>query len=120
MTKKIDTLTWTPGPWSNDARGLVISADDPYGHGWMRIADLRGWGHLTGVGACRLDDADAEAIQIANAKLIAAAPLLYAALQDAWIVTRNYYALAISRQELDRHQEQWRAALRIADGQELS
>lgn len=36
---------------------------------------------------------------------------LEGALTDALVVTRNYYAQAISRTELESHQQQWRAAL---------
>lgn len=36
---------------------------------------------------------------------------LRAALEDALITTRNYYAMAISRSELENHQERWKAAL---------
>lgn len=68
----------TPGPWKVDQFGdpVVWTDGDAYGHGQMRIADLRGWGHLTGGGACALPHPEAAAIQDANARLIAAAPEL--------------------------------------------
>lgn len=44
----------------------------------MHIADVRGWGHLTGQGACALKQDAAVVIQTANADLIAAAPDLKA------------------------------------------
>ena len=76
----------TPGPWQVANFALSIQAvGDPYGHGPMRIADVRGWGHLTGQGACRFDEAKATAIQTANARLIAAAPDLLAAAKEATI-----------------------------------
>ncbi len=69
----------TPGPWRVVGPLDAIFSDDPYGHGSMRVADVRGWGHLTGDGGCRLEHAPAVAIQQANAALIAAAPDLLAA-----------------------------------------
>lgn len=44
----------------------------------MHVADVRGWGHITGQGACRLEEGEAIEIQSANARLIAAAPTLFA------------------------------------------
>jgi hypothetical protein len=74
----------TPGPWSADNFGLkVFTVGSPYGHGSMNIADVRGWGHLTGQGACALPEEVAAEIQHANARLIAAAPDLLAALKWA-------------------------------------
>lgn len=72
----------TPGPWSVDAMSMHVSAKDS--KGYMRIADIRGWGHLTGngYGALGLPDVEAAAIQKANAHLIAAAPDMLAALKD--------------------------------------
>ena len=74
----------TPGPWMvlREAGGWITTVGEPYGHGQMHIADVRGWGHLTGRGACALDHAAAVEIQDANADLIAAAPELLAALKD--------------------------------------
>ena len=40
---------------------------------------------------------------------------LLAALKDAMVVTRNYYAQAISRADLEAHQAQWGAAIREAE-----
>lgn len=43
----------------------------------MFVAEVRGWGHLTGKGGgCAFDDKKAMGIQDANARLIAAAPEL--------------------------------------------
>jgi hypothetical protein len=67
----------TPGPWEVDAHGSpVIYGQSPKGR--MRVADIRGWGHLTGGGhgALGLPDDQAIAIQEANGRLIAAAPEL--------------------------------------------
>lgn len=73
----------TPGPWrATSPMGTWIeTVGDPYGHGVMHIADVRGWGHLTGAGACSYGEPKAIAIQEANARLIAAAPELLAALK---------------------------------------
>jgi hypothetical protein len=72
----------TPGPWEQIIDGDMVGAMNPYGHGMMNIADIRGWGHLTGTGACRLSEKDAIAIQEANARLIASAPELLDVLKD--------------------------------------
>ena len=52
--------------------GMVYTVGSPYGHGPMHIADMRGWGHLTGQGACRFTAEKAAAIQDANARRWAA------------------------------------------------
>lgn len=73
----------TPGPWhvAKGSGGYVFTDGDPYGCGQMHVAQVRGWGHLTGKGGgCAFDDDKAIAIQDANARLIAAAPDLLAAL----------------------------------------
>ena len=68
------------GPWRIEILGPPsIWASTRAGE--MKIADVRGWGHLTGIGAMNLPVADAEAIQDANARLIAAAPDLLSACQ---------------------------------------
>lgn len=60
----------------------ISTEDDPYGHGPMHIADVRGWGHLTRRGGgCAFTEDKAVAIQNANARLIAAAPDMLAALK---------------------------------------
>lgn len=51
--------------------------------GNMKICDLRGWGHLTGIGGMNLPEDKAAEIQDANARLIAAAPDLLAACETA-------------------------------------
>lgn len=80
------TAPHTPGPWAADDLSLhVTTVGDPYGYGPMMIANVRGWGHLTGRGACSLDDDAAIAIQQANARLMAAAPELLAALKEVVI-----------------------------------
>ncbi len=48
----------------------------------MHVADVRGWGHLTGSGSLALAEHQAVAIQNANARLIAAAPELLASLRE--------------------------------------
>lgn len=70
----------TKGPW-NVSRTMIF-AENPYGKDDMHIADVRGWGHLTGKGGgCGFPDKKAEQIQDANAALIAAAPDLLEALK---------------------------------------
>ena len=58
----------TPGPWEQD-RGLEVYTHDK--RGYFRLADIRGWGHLTGQGALALPKDEAIAIQTANAEFIA-------------------------------------------------
>ena len=75
--------THTPGPWTVIGPVGFVYADDPYGHGQMHVAQVRGWGHLTGRGGgCAFSDKKAATIQDANAHLIAAAPDLLAALKE--------------------------------------
>ena len=63
----------TPGTWTLDSNGPPsIWAKTKRGD--MKIADVRGWGHLTGIGALNLPEHDAIESQDANARLIAAAP----------------------------------------------
>jgi hypothetical protein len=52
--------------------------------GDAKVCDIRGWGYLTGKGhgALGLPEAEAIAIQEANARLIAAAPELFEALRQ--------------------------------------
>lgn len=71
---------FTPGPWKMDAEAFSVWADTP---GDFKIADIRGWGYLTGRGGLNLADEKAEAIQRANGNLIAASPDLYEALKEA-------------------------------------
>jgi hypothetical protein len=61
----------------------MVTAQDPYGHGMMHIADIRGWGHLTGKGSCALSEGQACAIQEANSFLTAAARTALPAALDA-------------------------------------
>lgn len=51
----------------------------------MRVADVRGWGHLTGGGACRFSETKAADIQVATAHLIAAAPDLLEMLKQTQV-----------------------------------
>lgn len=82
MSKSIDLNSFTPGPWEYDRVSCRIIAHDA--KGLFHIADVRGWGHLTGKGhgAWGLSDMDAMGIQIKNARLISCAPDLVEALKQ--------------------------------------
>jgi hypothetical protein len=60
----------TPVPWEHDEMGCQIVAPNPYGYGQMLIADIRGYGHLTGRSVCALSDEAASTIMDANASMI--------------------------------------------------
>lgn len=62
------------GPWENDGHGMIWARE--VSKGPMHIADIRGWGYLTGRGhgALGLSHEIAAEIQDSNAALIAAAP----------------------------------------------
>jgi hypothetical protein len=63
---------FTPGPWEADSEGIAIMGCN----GQMKVADVRGWGYLTGGGALGLSEDRAIEIQKANATLLAEAPAL--------------------------------------------
>lgn len=66
-------MTHTPGPWKAETEYECAV----YAHNnQMKIADIRGYGYLTGkgLGGMGLPDEEAKKIQNANARLIAAAP----------------------------------------------
>ena len=116
--------THTPGPWKNinPYGGWISTVGDPYGSGPMHIADVRGWGHLTGKGGgCAFDEDKAVAIQEANARLIAAAPTMLDALKA---LTERYVSLVASGDcgNWDVEDEQFvvaaRAAIAKAEGRE--
>jgi hypothetical protein len=67
-------LHCSPGPWKADGHGVYVFAEDEKGQ--FPVCDIRGWGHLTGkgFGARGLSDHEAKKIQMANARLLAAAP----------------------------------------------
>lgn len=83
----------TPGPWVAGMGTRAGPDDSPWPFGWimaehtakgpMHVAEVRGWGYLTGRGhgALGLDEQTAISIQAANARLIAAAPKLLEALK---------------------------------------
>lgn len=77
MSTETEQAQHTRGPWKADAYGYV-TADE----GAMLVCEIRGWGRLTGTGGgLGLPAHEAVAIQAANARLIAAAPKLLAALE---------------------------------------
>jgi hypothetical protein len=110
----------TPGPWSVDPRSLHVSAEDE--KGYMRIADVRGWGHLTGkgIGGWAYSDDMAIGIQEANARLIAAAPEMYEALKaiGARSVVDVYDDEAELRRQLFHINSIANAALAKAEGRD--
>jgi hypothetical protein len=98
----------TPGPFEA-MEGLpewITTVGSPYGHGPMHVADLtiRGWGHLTGTGACRLSPEEASAIMDANRRMFIAAPILLAKVRNdqrllleaaKWYEKRGSQAMAL-------------------------
>jgi hypothetical protein len=84
-------MGYTKGPWEV-INGTWVSAKNPYGHDDMHIADVRGWGHLTGKGGgCSFSEKKAVEIVDANARLISAAPELLNACEN---VIRNIEAFS--------------------------
>lgn len=83
----------TPGKWKYHNRGAHVVSDNPYGKGYMIVADVRGWGHLTGTGcgACKMRPEDAEDIQNANGRLIAAAPRMLKIIKQV-VCTRAQFS----------------------------
>ncbi|MBK6942485.1 MAG: hypothetical protein IPH13_20105 [Planctomycetes bacterium] len=86
---------WVPGPYTYNDYGEILVAANPYGHGEMHVADLRGWGHLTGRGsACGFTEEKAAAIQDATGRMLAKAPGMMALVsriaQRPCTVFRNF------------------------------
>ena len=71
---------FTQGKWKADDFAIYIFSEDEK----MTIAQIRGWGYLTGKGSggMGLSDEEAYSIQEANARLIAAAPEMYELLKE--------------------------------------
>lgn len=69
---------FTQGKWEYDGDGYIWAENKQ-----MMVAQIRGWGHLTGKGAggLGLSEQEATAIQEANERLIAAAPEMYRLLR---------------------------------------
>jgi len=70
----------TPGPWEADNIGSLVWQTENK-HEGMMVADIRGWGFLTGF--LRKPEKEAIEIQKANAHLIAASPELLTELEAA-------------------------------------
>lgn len=66
----------TPGPWTYDDKSGWISSNACCHRGKMHVADIRGWGHLTGKGhgAHGMAFSEAKVIQDANGAAIIAVP----------------------------------------------
>lgn len=109
----------TPGPWKVDKDGQLVVAENPYGEGLMMIAKVRGWGHLTGKGACAYLNREAYEIHNANMNLIAAAPELLEALKDVVAIAYDAMCLA-NRDGAEYDQDDWlreaREAIAKAEG----
>lgn len=74
-------MSFTPGPWESETEYECAV----YAHNHqMKIADIRGWGYLTGKGqgGLGLSSAEASKIQNANARLIAAAPEMFEFIKE--------------------------------------
>lgn len=87
MTPRPPVPAHTPGPWRSVGDAMKVYA------GEMCVCDIRGWGHLTGVGALHLPDEQAIEIQRANTALICAAPDLLAALKSAVEVIKTWHCI---------------------------
>jgi len=85
----------TPGPWTADTNPRMATVWAKTQKGDMRICDIRGWGHLTGVGALNLPSDKAVEIQDANTNLIAAAPDLLEACKRNRQGLRNLIELRL-------------------------
>lgn len=85
----MSAVSHTPAPWRVEPHCLKIFADGVR-NGPMLVADIRGWGYLTGAGhgALGLSPKEALAIQAANAEFIVRAVnshrSLVLALNDAY------------------------------------
>lgn len=80
-----DTVAkYIEAPWKVDALGMSVWGRDARDGGDSKIADIRGWGHLTGTGGgLALSEDVAEAVQRARGHILAAAPELLAAARLA-------------------------------------
>ena len=64
IAEQIQAATW----YTDQYLGTIIWARNPLGFGDdFRVADIRGWGHLTGQGALRMGSSAAEITQMALA-----------------------------------------------------
>lgn len=80
----------TKGPWEQDRHSGWINTVKPvYCASPMHVADIRGWGHLTGVGAANMPHAEAVKIQEANGDIIAEARTLLPQLAEMVRVARE-------------------------------
>ena len=106
----------TPGPWFTDGRTMVYTANpDDTECVEMRIADIRGWGYLTGKMELSFDEAVAE--QEANTAFIAHArqdiPDLLDALEDVRNAIKGASAclsiMTDAKKEAEADRDRWKA-----------
>lgn len=83
------------GKWIADDVGEYVFTRMPEGC-LITVAQMRGWGYLTGIGGAHLSSNEAIEIQKANARLIAAAPEMYELLK-VWTQIQVQPTLNIAR-----------------------
>lgn len=99
---------FTSGKWTYDDYGQIVFAEEEQ----MMVAEIRGWGHLTGkgIGSLGLSEAEAVEIQNANGRLIVAAPELYEIAQSVAKWKGDYIWDVVSKAKellarIDYHEE---------------
>ena len=115
--------SFTPGPWESETEYECAV----YAHNHqMKIADIRGWGYLTGKGqgGLGLSSAEASKIQNANARLIAAAPEMLEVIHDLLEPAYERYQYVLETDTPDEAEvyketiDQTEALLRRIEGEE--
>src|SRR5690625_7670986 len=97
----------TPPPWAyHPQSGYVFSED-------MTVAEVRGWGDLTGHNGRALHDDEAREIQDSNGTLIATAPEMYGLLEE---IARGPYDDSDCRSLCEAYVARARALLAKARG----
>lgn len=89
-------------PWRMDAMGMSVWGRDKRDGSDSKIADIRGWGHLTGRGGgLALSEEVAEAVQRARGLILSAAPDLLEAAKHAAMEWRLHGQLTDSCRVLE-------------------